>query len=52
MSWERLNSSELSVRGGVSADWVLKVVNTVVMVLSLIRDYLPSFLKGYRAGKK
>ncbi|MBP5210404.1 MAG: hypothetical protein J6Z27_01010 [Bacteroidales bacterium] len=52
MSWERLNSSEMTVRGGVSGDWIMKVVNVVVMVLSIIRDYLPSFMKGYKAGRQ
>lgn len=50
--WERLDSSELAIRGGISLDWIVKIAGIAAMLLSIIRDYLPSFAKGYNAGKK
>lgn len=52
MGFERLDSSELYARGGISAEDVLNVVAKVRLLIDFIGDYIPKLIKGIRDGFK
>lgn len=50
LGFERLNSSDLQTRGGITADDVLSLFAKVRLLIDFIGDYIPKLIKGIRDG--
>ncbi|MCF0177695.1 MAG: hypothetical protein HUJ90_03635 [Bacteroidales bacterium] len=49
---EAMNSSELEIPGGAVIDTISKIIGGLAAVVKVIQDYIPSFIKGYTAGRR